>query len=299
MTHPVIGLIHPGEMGAAVARLLRDSGHQVLWASSDRGPQTRRRAEDAGLLDVGTIGALVEHADVVFSICPPHAALDVARSVAGYAVTFVDANAVSPETAREIAEPIDAGGGRCIDGGIVGPPPLRAGDTRLYLSGRHAGIVRDLFARTVVDARVVDDRVGSASALKMCYAAWTKGTAALLLAIRTLARAEGVETPLLDEWAISQPDLTGRSSRAAGSAGTKGWRWVAEMEHIAATFASLDLPPGFHESAAAVFDRVPRQDRAGDGVEALDRVVSALLAGVRSGTGASRPGDGRGSGPSG
>ncbi len=92
----------------------------------------------------------------------------------------------------------------------------------------------------------------------MTYAAWTKGTAALLLAIREVARAEGVEETLLAEWEESIPALTERSERAAAAADSKGWRWVGEMEEIARTFATAGLPGGFHEAAAEVYRRYPR-----------------------------------------
>ena len=115
--------------------------------------------------------------------------------------------------------------------------------------------------------------VGAASAVKMAYASWTKGSAALLLAARALARAEGVEETLLAEWGISQPGLQERSARAAGSAAAKGWRWIAEMEEIAATMAAAGLPEGFHQAAAEVYRRFSPPERAGDeaGLGALVR----------------------------
>jgi 3-hydroxyisobutyrate dehydrogenase-like beta-hydroxyacid dehydrogenase len=249
----VVGLLHPGEMGAAVAAQLREKGHSVLWASTGRGPETARRAEEAGLADAGTVDALVERSDIVLSICPPHATLDVARSVAGFAGTYVDANAVSPSTAREIGAVIEEAGGRFVDGGIVGSPPRDGASPRLYLSGSGAPNIADLFAGTLVDARIVSDEPGAASAVKMAYAAWTKGTAALLLAIRGVARAEGVEETLLAEWGESIPDLPNRSERAARGAESKGWRWVGEMEEIARTFEAAGQPGGFHEAAAEVY----------------------------------------------
>ena len=110
----------------------------------------------------------------------------------------------------------------------------------------------------------------AASALKMAYASWTKGSAALLLAARALARAEGVEEALLAEWGISQPGLAERSARAAGSAAAKGWRWVAEMEEIAAAMAAAGLPDGFHQAAAEVYRRAGH-----DG--SVDAILTALL----------------------
>lgn len=278
-----VGLLHPGEMGAAVGAVLRDRGTRVWWASSGRSAESARRAEAAGLEDAGSVDDVARHCGLVFSVCPPHAALDVARAVAGFDGVFVDANAVSPETARSIAAVVEAGGARYVDGGIVGPPPRDDVATRLYLSGRGAPAVAELFAGTNVSARVLGDAVGAASALKMAYAGWTKGTAALLLGIRALARAEGVEAALLEEWRESIPELPERSLGAARAAARKGWRWVGEMEEIAASFEAVRLPPGFHDAAAEVFRRAPRDAAAAPGEETLDQVLAALAAAAPSG----------------
>jgi 3-hydroxyisobutyrate dehydrogenase-like beta-hydroxyacid dehydrogenase len=257
VTEIVTGVLHPGEMGAAVGACLTGRGLPVLWASAGRGRETAGRARLAGLRDCGTAPEVVRQADVILSICPPHAALEVARSVAGFGGLYVDANAVSPASAREVARVIEGGGGGYVDGGIIGSPPRAPGATRLYLSGERAAEVSELFAGTALDARVLSGDC-AASALKMAYASWTKGSAALILAARALAGAEGVEQDLLAEWALSQPGLAERWESAARSAAAKGWRWVAEMEEIAAAMASAGLPDGFHRAAAQIFARSPR-----------------------------------------
>jgi 3-hydroxyisobutyrate dehydrogenase-like beta-hydroxyacid dehydrogenase len=256
-TH-VIGLLHPGEMGAAVGRCLTKSGHTVLWASEGRSPATQARAKEAEINDVGTIAAVAAKAGIILSVCPPHAAADTAWAVHGFRGLYVDANAISPGTAREVAQMITDTGGRYVDGGIIGPPPTAPGSTRLYLSGPGAPTVQALFEGTELDARIAGKALTSASAVKMTYGAWTKGTAALILAIRELAREEGVEEALLAEWALSQPKLAERSRGSARAATAKGWRWVAEMEEIAATMAAAGLPDGFHQAAAEIFRRYPR-----------------------------------------
>jgi len=250
-----IGVLHPGEMGAAVAAALRSGGHDVVWASEGRGDATAARASEAGLRDLGSADALAAACDVVISVCPPGAAADVAATMRGFAGTYVDANAVSPGTARAIGAAVEAAGATFVDGGIVGAPPRRPGTTRLYLSGPSADAVAALFAGTALDAPVVSERVGDASAVKMAYAAWTKGTAALVLAVRETARAEGVEDALVAEWARSLPGLADEHAQALRSAGAKGWRWVAEMEEIAATFAAAGQPDGFHRAAAEIYRR--------------------------------------------
>ncbi len=229
---------------------MRSRGIDVLWASEGRSADTAARAEQAGLRDVGTVAALARDSELVLSLCPPHAAREVARALAGYDGIYVDANAVSPATARSIGASFT----RFVDGGVVGSPPVST-PTRLYLSGVEADRVRSLFEGTLVDARVVSQRPGDASAVKCAYAAWTKGGAALLLAIRDFARAEGVEDVLTGEWRDSQPELPERLAAAERSAERKGWRWVGEMEEIAAAFEADGLPSGFHRAAAEIFDR--------------------------------------------
>jgi 3-hydroxyisobutyrate dehydrogenase-like beta-hydroxyacid dehydrogenase len=243
----MIGLVHPGAMGAAVGQVLADHGHAVGWASSGRGEATRARA--AGFTDLGTLDRLASACDVIISICPPHAAIEVATALAGFDGRYVDANAVSPATAARIASII---GDRFVDGGIVGPPPRTAGTTRLYLSGPGAPEVAALFAGSALDARIVPD----ASALKMTYAAWTKGTTALLVAIRATARELGVEDELLTEWALSLPGLPTKSQQAARTGTERGWRWAYELEEVGRTFAAAGQPEGFGAAAAAVYRRL-------------------------------------------
>jgi 3-hydroxyisobutyrate dehydrogenase-like beta-hydroxyacid dehydrogenase len=260
MTGPfTIGLLHPGEMGAAVGRCLTGSGHEVLWTSDGRSGESTARAAAAGLTDAGTAKAIGERAAVIISVCPPHAAIDVARSVAGFSGLYLDANAVSPHTASQVAEIITAAGASYVDGGIIGPPPRARGSTRLYLSGAAADEVIALFDGTALDARLAGAGPWSASAVKMAYASWTKGSAALLLAARELAAAEGVRDALDAEWELSQPGLSERHEGAKLSAASKGWRWTAEMTEIAATMGAAGLPEGFHQAAAEMFARFPRR----------------------------------------
>jgi 3-hydroxyisobutyrate dehydrogenase-like beta-hydroxyacid dehydrogenase len=256
MTIATVGLLHPGAMGAAVGRVLTQAGRTVLWASEGRSADSAARAREAGLQDAGTVAALAAGSGVVLAICPPHGALDTARAVGPFTGLYVDANAVSPATATEIRAAVEAAGASYVDGGIIGPPPEGPDPSaRLYLSGADARKVAELFAGTGLETPVLDGEPTAASALKMAHAGWTKGTAALLLTVREAARAHGVEDALVREWEHSIPSLPDRSAQAARQADEKGWRWVAEMREIAATLAAADLPAGFHEAAAEVFER--------------------------------------------
>ncbi len=278
-----VGLLHPGEMGAAVGGCLVTAGHTVLWDPAGRSRATTGRALARELTGT-SLNSVVSRSSVIFSVCPPHAALDVARHVAaaGFGGVYVDANAISVATAAQVASAVTAAGAAYVDGGIIGPPPENTGRTRLYLCGERAAEVRALFTRSALDARIAEGAHGepyAASAVKMAYAAWTKGTGALLLACRALARAEGVEQTLLEEWRLSQPALRAQSEQSADAAAAKGWRWVAEMEEIAASMAAAGLPPGFHQAAADIFDRAAHADEPGAGVAPgadVDTVLSAL-----------------------
>jgi 3-hydroxyisobutyrate dehydrogenase-like beta-hydroxyacid dehydrogenase len=255
MAEKTVGVLHPGAMGVTVGSSIKAGGHRVIWASERRSTVTENRAVDAGLENVKTLSELVQESDVIISVCPPHAALDVAREVIsiGFTEVYVDVNAISPATSRSIMQIVKASGAQYVDGGIIGPPALKANWTRLFLSGESADEVKALFKHGNMKAITIGRKPGQASALKMCYAAWTKGSAALLLAIRGLAEAEGVTRALLDEWTISQPDLEDNSKTAAVSTAPKAWRFVGEMEEIAATFREANLPDQFHMGAAALY----------------------------------------------
>lgn len=259
--HPTttIGLLHPGAMGSAVGASAVAAGAHVLWVSEDRSAASRARAEAAGFEDVHWLNGLVNQSRIILSICPPESAVEVAESVRmlGYERIYVDCNAISPATSRRIGEIVEQIGADYVDGGIIGGPPSaeRPGATRLYLSGAEAPRVARYLRGGPLDVVVLDAPVGAASALKVAYAAWTKGTSALLANIEALALREGVMDALEQEWAKSQPRLLAQADGLGGAA-AKAWRWVGEMEEIAATFEADGLPGGFHEASAEVFRRL-------------------------------------------
>ncbi len=259
-------------MGVSVAAALQASGHEVLWCREDRSSATASRA--AAFAAVDTLAALSDACEACISVCPPGEALPQARAVAatGFDGLYVDANAVAPATAAEVA---DFFGERFVDGGIIGPPALTPGTTRLYLSGARSAEVTGWFTDGALQA--VDLGAGStrASALKMAYAAYTKGLAALLLNVNALAARNDVRDALVAEWQLSQPGLAARSEGAAAGTSPKAWRFVGEMQEIAATFDAAGLPAGFHEAAAQVYERLASfKDQPG--AELAD-VLEALL----------------------
>lgn len=273
-----IGILHPGDMGASIAQALVSSGHEVAWCSAGRGDATRRRTH--GLREFGDLqGFLTYCVDGVISVCPPAVAYQQATDVAaeGYTGVYVDANAVSPATARQINNLIGAG---CVDGGIIGPPARRPGTTRLYVSGPQASAVCEWFTLPESPLQAIDlgDQIDAASALKMAYAAYTKGSSALLLAVNALARHTGVEGALREEWALSQPDLHKRSELTARGTAPKAWRFAGEMQEIAQTFDATGLSGEFHLGAADLYQRmaVLKDESDVDLEQVLQTIVQAL-----------------------
>jgi 3-hydroxyisobutyrate dehydrogenase-like beta-hydroxyacid dehydrogenase len=253
-----VALLHPGNMGSTIGACAATSGARVLWASELRSAASRARAKQAGLIEVESLAAAVGQSDIVLSVCPPEFATEVAEAVAAQKFNgiYVDANAVSRATAEEIGKIVNQAGASFVDGGIIGSPVKKAGTTRMYLSGEKAEEIAQLFSASMLDARSISAVAGEASALKVVYAAWTKGTDALILAIRALAAHEGVDKALLAEWSISQPALEQKSVRAAAVAAPKMWRYVGEMREIAEAFGAAGLPSGFHSAAAEVSERL-------------------------------------------
>ncbi|HET8577965.1 MAG TPA: DUF1932 domain-containing protein [Methylomirabilota bacterium] len=278
MAPMTVGILHPGEMGSVVGAAARANGARLLWASEGRSPGSGARAANAGLEDVKTLEQLVASSDLILSICPPDAAIDQARTVAAhrFAGLYVDANAVSPGTAQEVGRIVEQAGATFVDGGIIGSPPKTRGSTRLYLSGPKAGRIAELFVQGPLEAIALDGGPGAASALKMAYAAYTKGTAALLMSIRAFASRAGVDEDLLSEWKRSQPELPALAERAVRSTPAKAWRFVGEMEEMAAAFEQAGLPGGFSKAAAEIYRRLaPCKDASAP--PTLAQVVAALV----------------------
>ena len=248
-------ILHPGEMGSSIGQALVYKGHRPLWISEGRSESTRSRARKSSMYSHETLEAGLADVEIVISVCPPEYAIDVADQVLelGFDGLYCDANAIAPTTARVIAEKF---GDSYVDGGIIGPPLYRHGTTRLYVSGNSATRMVKLFAGSALDTRLVEGDSVAASALKMCYAAYTKGTSAMLLAIRSLAQAHGISSALRSEWELSQPRLWDRSEGSGPGTTRKAWRFAPEMREISKTFEDAGLPAGFHEAAADVYGRM-------------------------------------------
>jgi 3-hydroxyisobutyrate dehydrogenase-like beta-hydroxyacid dehydrogenase len=264
-------------MGVSIAASAQRSGCAVYWASAGRSAATRARAEQQGLTDVGTVAELCARSSLLVSVCPPHAAEDVARQVAaqGYRGLYLDANAISPQHMQRLAEVLAQAGASVVDGGIVGGPAWEPGRTWLYLSGPRAQEVIPCFAAGPLETHVLSAELGVASGLKMCYAAYSKGTTALLAAILAAADTFGVRAPLEQAWIRDDPTFSARTTQRVRRSSAKAWRFAGEMDEIAETFRGAGLPGEYHAAAAEIFRRLaPFKDAPEP--PPLDAVLAAL-----------------------
>lgn len=272
-----LGILHPGQMGISVAASARNSGCTVYWVGAARSAQSRARAEEQGLRDAGDLATLCRQSEIIVSVCPPHAAEEVANEVMAQSFRgiFVDANAISPQRSQAIATQVNQGGATFVDGGIVGGPAWKPGTTWLYLSGPNAEAVAAAFASGPLGSEIIGREIGKASALKMCYAALTKGTTALLAATLGAAAQLGVLDELMAEWGRDGAKAGEENERKVREVTAKAWRFAGEMEEIAATFEAAGMPAGFHLAAADIYQRLAEFKDA-PATPPLDAILTAL-----------------------
>lgn len=272
-----IGILHPGEMGVSIAASAVHNGHQVFWASHGRSDATRIRAQTQSLINLESLDNLCVQCEIILSICPPHAAEEVAQQVIAenYRGLYCDANAISPQRSQHIGSMLSTAGIDFVDGGIIGGPVWQRGKTWLYLSGRRSTEIAACFANSPLEVRVIGDKIGKASALKMCYAAYTKGTTALLCAILGASEQLGVRENLYEQWTRDDAEFVSETENRACNVTKKAWRFQGEMQEIAETFASVGIPSEFHHAASEIYARLAPLRDAGDRVS-LARVLEAL-----------------------
>jgi len=273
-----IGILHPGEMGISIAASAINGGHRVYWLSEGRSEKTRSRAERYHLTEAVSLERMCKDCSIIISVCPPHAAEDVADAVIekGFSGLYLDANAISTKHARNIGEKMKTKGIDFVDGGIIGGPAWKPKETWMYLSGEKAEDISTIFAKGPLESKVIGEEVGKASALKMCYAAYTKGTTALLSAILAAAESNGVRQELYQQWDMDEEGFSEQVNRRARRVTAKAWRFEGEMKEIAETFEEVGLPGGFHLAAAEIFHRMAGFKDQTQTPE-LDDVLSALL----------------------
>lgn len=271
-----IAILSPGDMGHAVGRVLAGAGHEVVTSLDGRSNRTRALAQSAGIADLGSLDEVVDAADLMLSILVPAEAEPLAVSVAaairrsGKANVLADCNAVSPTTSLRMESAVTGAGGRYIDASIIGPPPGKGDAPRFYTSGPHAALMQPLDGAGIA-VRDLGPKTGAASAIKMCYAGYTKGTSALSIGVLSLAQRLGVAEELDREFSESQAEGLARMEKEIPGLPVKARRWVGEMEEIADTFRAVGLPSGFHQASAAIYTLMGETAFANETPETLDR----------------------------
>lgn len=257
---PIVAVIAPGMMGSAVAKRLTSAGVQVLTSLSGRSPATVARSRAAGMID--TALDRIAEAEFILSIVPPGEALALAEGLvpamraAKRKPIYVDCNAVSPETVLCIDRVVRESGASFVDGGIIGPPPERdSSKTRIYLSGPDAGTVA-MLGQYGLSMPVQPGPVGAASAMKMSYAGITKGFTALGATMMLAATRAGTAEALITEMKVSQPALLKWLTSQMPKMHSKAYRWVAEMEEIAAFVGADQTGDGLYQSAARLYGKI-------------------------------------------
>ena len=272
-----VAILSPGDMGHAVGRALAEHGLEVVTCLEGRSARTRGLAAEGGIRDLATLEGMASEADLVLSILVPSDAIAVATEVAaamrsaGSTPPFADCNAVSPQSAAVMDDIVSTAGGLFIDGSIIGgPPPGGGASPRFYVSGAGSKVMEALDGKGIV-VRSMGDEIGRASAIKMCYAAGTKGTAALHAALLTAAEALGISDELEAELRSSQPDVYGHMEGQVPRLPIKAGRWIGEMEEIAATFDHVGITPRFHQGAADMFRLLDQTPFAQETPETMER----------------------------
>jgi 3-hydroxyisobutyrate dehydrogenase-like beta-hydroxyacid dehydrogenase len=294
MNPRAIGILSPGDMGAAIGRMLRDGGLAVVTCLEGRSDLTRLRAQEAGFRDVPSLDALVAEVDLLLSVLVPAEALPLGGRVAeslrrtGARPVYADLNAIAPQTVAQIDRLITEAGARFIDGGIIGGPPRPGSGTRIYVSGPDTAPLEALSA-CGLNVPVVGPRIGQASGLKMVYAASTKGTTALWTELLVAARALGLDAALLAEFGMSRSDIAKQHMGSIPSMPRRARRWVGEMEEIAATFEALGLTPRILLGVADMYRFVGETPLADQTSREPDPPLDAVLDTLATALGGANP----------
>jgi 3-hydroxyisobutyrate dehydrogenase-like beta-hydroxyacid dehydrogenase len=281
-----------GEMGAGIAKRLTSHGMRVLTSLTGRGEASARRAAEAKVEIVPDDRALMEGADFMLSIVPPATACALAERLAPalQAVAkkpiYVDCNAISPQTVREVAAVLAPSGCGFADSGILGFAPKGEADSpRIYVSGPAAKEVAGL-ARFGLDMRLLDDKIGSASALKCSYAALGKGLTALASLLILGAQRSGTDDALLREFATYQPQLLAWFKRMVPDMYGKSYRWVGEMEEIARYLSATPGGEMTYRGIARMFEHMAKvageRGRPDNEIDLLDAFLAReVVAGAK------------------
>lgn len=288
-TPPTVGILYPGELGSALARLLQGHGVRVVTTLEGRGAATAQRCTQTGIEVLGSIEELAREAQIVISLVPPSAAEEVAETYCKFAritpagALYIDANSVSPKVARRMAERVEGCGRAFVDAAINGLAKNLATGGTLYLSGPGAGEVAKLFAG-VMRFVVLGDDVGRASAMKMLLSGISKGICALFVELGLAAERQGMLPEFSESTARIYPGVWALIERMLPTYPAHAQRRATEMAELQQTLRGANQEPvviaGVREIhdmlAQAALDNAP----AGDGWTAASLVRELAAQGL-------------------
>ena len=276
MAVQTVAILSPGDMGSGVGYALGQNDFDIITCLRGRSGRTRELAGKAHFRDIPSLGLLVEQADLILSILVPDQAESVARQVAaamrasGKSSVYADCNAVSPQTTRRMETIISEAGGQYVDGGIIGGSPTRGTPPRFYVSGKQANVVAELDGKGIT-VKPIGDEIGRGSGIKMCYAALTKGTSTLQIALLSAAESMNLTDELVAEFQFSQPNALNQMMNGISRLPPNAHRWMGEMNEIADTFDNLGVTPSFHQGAAEIYRLLSMTSYAAETPENSDK----------------------------
>lgn len=220
-----------------------------------RGEKIRGRAASAGVDLIDTPGGLSAVSGVLLSLVVADAAVDAARSVApGLSPNhlYVDLNSVSPATKKAVAATVAERGATFVEGAIMAPVPRHAHRVPILLGGASADALIELLAPFRMRLEKVSDRVGSASAVKMCRSVVVKGLEAVLLECVLAATRYEADHRVFESLGESFPgiDWSGLAGYMTSRVALHGERRAQEMLEVARTLEDIGVEPIMTRAAA-------------------------------------------------
>ena len=272
-----IAILMPGDMGHGCGKVFRENDFRVVTCLNKRSVRTKKLAASSSIEDLGTIENVVDNSDIILSILPPEFALQQAKIVSKVItkiqkhITYVDCNAISPETALKINDSISSNYCNFIDGGIIGFNPIvENGQTRLYVSGPNTQPIKVLHKKGFI-IKDLGTEIGKASAMKMVYASATKGTFALHAAVITASKKLGLFDEYVKELKYSKPNILEAMEKMVPKIPIDAARWEGEMYEISKTFKKVNITPKFHYGAAAIMELAKKTPIAKETRENFDK----------------------------
>jgi 3-hydroxyisobutyrate dehydrogenase-like beta-hydroxyacid dehydrogenase len=202
-----VGLVGYGEVGKIFGAGLQGfdgvtsvSAWDLKFAEPSVREAERASTLRAGVTAVDSMQALCAGSDLVISAVTASNTLAVAQEAARHikpGAVFLDLNSASPGTKQRAGVVIDEAGGRYVEAGVMTSVPPYGIKVPMLLSGPTAAELSDLLNGWGMDAKPVSDRLGVASAIKMCRSVMIKGLEALVIESYATARAYGVEDHVL------------------------------------------------------------------------------------------------------